>query len=88
MTLHALRAWLVCAAALAAPRLAFACSVCTAARDDKTQDAFMYTTILLSGLPLLMFAGAAFFIWWRLRAQRREAPAEASAAPPGAAPTT
>ena len=87
MTLRALLAWVACAAALAAPRLALACSVCTAARDDTTQDAFMFTTIFLSVLPLLMFAGAGLFIWRRVRAQRRaEAPPEASA-PEGAAPT-
>jgi hypothetical protein len=70
--LHALLAPLVCAALLAAPRVALACSVCSAGREDEAQRAFLWTTIFLSVLPLGMFAGFGVFLWLRVRARRRE----------------
>lgn len=63
---------LVCAALTGAPRIALACSVCTAGREDETQTAFLVTTIFLSVLPLSMFAGFGFWLWRRYRIQQRE----------------
>lgn len=64
---------LLSVAVAAAPRLALACSVCTAARDDKAQTAFMLTTIFLSLLPLAMFAGFGAWAWHRYRSQKHAA---------------
>ncbi len=70
-SLRALRACLVCASAVAAPRLSLACSVCTAGREDETQAAFRLTTLLLSVLPLAMFGGFALWLWRRARQRER-----------------
>lgn len=73
---------LLCAAALAAPRLALACSVCSAGREDETQTAFLLTTVFLSALPLSMFAGLGFWLWRRHKLRER---ASRNATPPLAA---
>jgi len=52
---------------IAAPRLAEACSVCGAA-DDKTKDTFIFTTALLTFLPLTI-GGAILF--WAIRKGRQ-----------------
>ena len=79
----------VCFLALAAPRLALACSVCSAYREDEANRAFVLTTIFLSLLPLSMFAG--FGLWLLHRYRRREralAPApKPVASPPAATPS-
>jgi len=75
--------------ALSAPRLALACSVCTAALDDEANRAFILTTIFLSLLPLTMFAGFATWLWLRYRQRMRElAPVHAPAAEPTPVPAT
>lgn len=60
---------------VALPRLASACSVCSAGRDEESQWAFILTTIFLSVLPLLMLGAIGWSLWRRLRAaeERREA---------------
>ena len=80
--------------ALSAPRLALACSVCAAARDDDANRAFILTTIFLSLLPLTMFAGFATWLWLRYRQRMRElaparvpAPAAEPVAPTPSAPS-
>lgn len=65
-------AFVVCASASLAPRIALACSVCTAGRDDETQTAFRLSTLFLSVLPLSMFGGFALFVWRRHRSRERE----------------
>jgi hypothetical protein len=67
---RALLAFAICASAVAAPRLALACSVCTAGKEDETQSAFRLSTLFLSVLPLAMFGGLALWLW--VRARRRE----------------
>ena len=63
---------------LLAPRVAFACSVCSAGRDDETRAAFLATTGFLTVLPLAMVGG---LVWWlRRRAQQLEREADADAA--------
>ncbi len=62
----ALALWL-----LAAPRLAAACAVCTAGREDENQAAFLWTTLFLSVLPLGMLGAG---IWLLVRRARRLAP--------------
>jgi hypothetical protein len=69
--------------ALAAPRLALACSVCSAGREDEAQTAFLVTTVFLSVLPLTMFAGFGLWIWRRHRKLRALETRDA-AAPPAA----
>ena len=56
-----------CAGLLAAPRIAQACSVCSAGREDETQTAFLITTLFLSVLPLAMFAGLGLWFWRQAR---------------------
>ena len=71
--LRALLAPLFAAALLAAPRLAQACAVCGAGREDVANSAFLWVTIFLSVLPLSMFAGFGLFIWLRVRARKQQA---------------
>jgi hypothetical protein len=50
------------------PRAAAACSVCTAGRDDETNQAFLMSTIFLSLLPLAALGTLVFVLWRRIRA--------------------
>lgn len=50
-----------------APRVAAACAVCSAGREDETRLAFLLTTILLSVLPPLAVGGT---VWWIVRRAR------------------
>jgi hypothetical protein len=54
------------------PKLAQACAVCSAGRDDATRGAFISTTVLLSALPLFMVGGISWWLRSRTRAQARE----------------
>ena len=63
---------LVASLALSAPRLALACSVCSAFRDDASNRAYVLTTIFLSLAPLAMFAGFGAWLWLRYRQRMRE----------------
>ena len=80
---------LVCLVAFAAPRLALACSVCSAGREDDANRAFIITTIFLSVTPLAMFAGFGIFLYRRHRQRvRAQAPSPArEPAAPVAAPS-
>ena len=53
---------------VAAPRLAAACSVCSAGRDEENRIAFIITTAFMSLLPLLLIGGLVFWLWGRFRA--------------------
>jgi hypothetical protein len=57
----------LCAVALVAPRVALACSACMASLDERSQQAFIATTVFLSVLPLSMLAGFGVWIWRRHR---------------------
>lgn len=50
------------------PRTAQACSVCTAGRDDETNQAFLFSTLFLSVLPLAGLGTLVFVLWRRIRA--------------------
>ena len=50
------------------PRVASACAVCSAGRDDETRLAFLLTTLFLSVLPLGIVGGA---VWWLVRRSRQ-----------------
>ncbi|MEZ4332552.1 MAG: hypothetical protein R3F35_12395 [Myxococcota bacterium] len=50
------------------PRMAAACAVCTAGRDDETNQAFLISTIFMSILPLAGLGTLVFVIWRRMRA--------------------
>ena len=70
--------WLAAAGLIllgAAPRVALACSVCSAGRDDETRVAFLATTGLLTGLPFLLVGG---LIWWLHRRARELEAADAA----------
>jgi hypothetical protein len=57
------------------PRTAAACAVCTAGRDDETNQAFLISTIFMSILPLAGLGTLVFVIWRRMRAlEARSAP--------------
>ena len=59
---------LVAAAVVLSPRVALACSVCSAGRDDETRAAFIATTGFMTLLPLVLIGG---LVWW-LRRRARE----------------
>lgn len=57
-------------AVLGSAATARACPVCFAA-DERTRMSFLWTAVLLSALPLALFAGLAFWLWRELdRADR------------------
>jgi hypothetical protein len=56
--------WVV-AAALLAPRAASACSMCQTAENGEAVAAFVWTTALLSMLPLGMIGGTIYFFYSR-----------------------
>ncbi len=79
--LHKASAPLVVMVLLWAPRVSEACSQCLATRTRENQLAFIWTTVLLSVMPLLVVGGIAFWLRQRLRA----AAAERNAPPNGEA---
>ena len=60
-------AGLLASALLLAPRVAFACSVCTGGQKAEVNRAFLVGSLFLSVLPLLA-AGTA--VWWLRRRAR------------------
>ena len=78
--------WLAAASALAvvwSPRIGWACSVCTAGRDEANRVAFIATTAFLTFLPLLMIGGV---VWWLCVRVRRHGDIADAAARPQRAP--
>ena len=61
------------------PRVAAACSVCSAGRDEENAAAFLISTIFMSLLPLIAL-GTLLFVLWR-RIQKIEAETQASRSP-------
>lgn len=57
-----------------APRLAAACSVCSAGRDEESRIAFIITTAFMSLLPLLLIGGLVFWLRGRFRALEEQHP--------------
>ena len=62
------------------PRLATACSVCSAGRDEENRIAFIITTAFMTLLPLLLIGGLAFWLWGRFRALDEQHPGSPAAA--------
>ncbi len=60
-------ALLIATTLVLAPQLASACAVCFTGRSDETRVAFLATTALLTGLPLLMIGSV---VWWLIRRAR------------------
>jgi hypothetical protein len=56
------------------PRVAEACSVCTAGRDEENQTAFLLSTIFMSVLPLIAIGTLVYVLWRRI--QKLEAETE------------
>ena len=78
--------WFAAAGALAvvwSPRIGWACSVCTAGRDEANRVAFIATTAFLTILPLLMIGGV---VWWLSKRVRRHGDSADSAVRPQRAP--
>jgi hypothetical protein len=48
-----------------APRLALACAVCSAGREDENQTAFLISTIFMSLLPLAALGTLVYVLWRR-----------------------
>ena len=70
---------------LQTPRIAQACAVCTAGRDEENQLAFLLSTIFMSLLPLIAIGSLVFFLWRRLKKLEEEREqAEATLGAPGA----
>ena len=67
-----MRAALLCALLLLAPRVSLACSVCMSYRKEASQWAFIGTTIALSLLPVGLVGGTIWWIRRRLRQLERE----------------
>jgi hypothetical protein len=66
------RAALLAAFVLLAPRASLACAVCMSGREEASQWAFIGTTIALSLLPLSLVGG---MVWW-IRRRLRQLEAE------------
>lgn len=68
--------WIAVCLVLAAPRIAEACAVCSAGREDQTRTAFIIGTAFMTALPMVLVGG---MVWWvrkkTLEAQELEAPA-------------
>ncbi|MGV3623010.1 MAG: hypothetical protein ACO1OB_19480 [Archangium sp.] len=60
---------------------AFACAVCGAGEDDRTQGSYLAMTIVISLLPLAMLAGIVGWVVVRYRAAAREEKAVGNSAP-------
>ena len=49
------------------PRVALACAVCSAGREDESNTAFLISTIFLSLLPLGALGTLVFVLWRRIQ---------------------
>ncbi len=66
---------IVCFVSIAMPKMAMACSVCTAGRDEENQTAFLLSTLFMSLLPLVAIGSIIYFLYRRI--QKVEAAEEA-----------
>ena len=57
------------------PRVAEACAVCSAGRDEENAAAFLISTIFMSLLPLIAIGSIVYLLWRRI--QKFEAEKEA-----------
>jgi hypothetical protein len=65
------------------PRVATACAVCTAGRDEENQAAFLWSTLFMSLLPLMAIGTLVFVIRRRYKKLEAEtAVRELAAMPP------
>ena len=75
---------------LQTPRVAEACAVCSAGRDEENAAAFLISTIFMSLLPLIAIGSIVFLLWRRIQKceSEKEARLEAGAdlATPAASP--
>ena len=69
----------VALALVALPEAAAACSVCNGGAEESRQ-AFLFTTVLLSLLPIGMICGLAWWIWRHFREE--EAAGDPRVSPP------
>ena len=57
-----------------APALAQACAVCMGGQEEESQWAFILMTVFMSGLPLAMIGGLAWFVRRAYRQREARAP--------------
>ena len=77
--LGALVAWVI----VQSPRVAEACAVCTAGRDEENQAAFLWSTLFMSLLPLIAIGTLVFVIRRRyMKLEAETAARELAAMPP------
>jgi len=73
-------AWAVVATLVIwSPRIALACPVCMAGRDDESRTAFVIATAFMTFMPFLLIGGAIAWLWRRM-AQREQDHQEAKSA--------
>jgi hypothetical protein len=75
------RAAAIVGIAVWAPRIASACPVCMAGRDEENRIAFIATTAFLTFFPLLMIGGVVWWLRKRVRQVERSAPVAPAVAP-------
>jgi len=72
------------------PRVAEACAVCSAGRDEENAAAFLISTIFMSLLPLIAIGSIVFLLWRRIQKFESEKKARlevgATPATPAASP--
>lgn len=56
----------ICFVSLWQPLPLFACAVCGFGLDE-TRDAFVFSTILLSLVPVLLMGALVGYLWWKSR---------------------
>jgi len=78
-----LAAWVV----LQIPRIAEACAVCSAGRDEENAAAFLISTIFMSLLPLIAIGSIVYVLWRRIQKFEAEKEARLDAGATRATPT-
>lgn len=76
--MSAVVAWVV----VQAPRVAEACSVCSAGRDEENAAAFLLSTIFMSLTPLIVIGSIVYALFRRVRKFEAEQEARREAATP------
>ena len=79
---------LLTAAMVCFPKLAQACAVCTAGRDEENAFAFLMTTVFLSLMPLVAIGTLVWVLWRRIQKLESERAEPASLAPRSPAETS
>jgi hypothetical protein len=63
------------------PQVSHACAVCFSGREDEARLAFIWTTLVLTLLPLALVGGFAWWLWRRTSKHERTPAPETGSAP-------